>query len=305
MAGMLGNYSAKTALFMKRIALKIDADTYRGTLLGVPSLIELLQRNEAQGTFFFSLGPDRSGRDARSSSLGRYYDLSTRLYGRLLPSPDIGARCAETLRKANAAGFEVGIHAWDRACWEQKVRQSENQWIEDQMGKACARFVKIFADTARAHGAAGWRMNRHALRLTQRLEFTYASDCRGNHPFIPVIDGEIVACPQLPTTLPTLDEILALEPQFSPDQAADRIMQLSNAIAGDHVFTLRAELEGIRFGVAFERLVNGWKSSGYQLVALRDIYSTLDIQELPRHAVCFTETPGRTGQRMTQGPVFP
>jgi undecaprenyl phosphate-alpha-L-ara4FN deformylase len=52
-------------------------------------------------------------------------------------------------------------------------------------------------------------MNRHALRLTQRLGFCYASDCRGKFPFIPVIDGEIVLCPQLPTTLPTLDELLA------------------------------------------------------------------------------------------------
>jgi hypothetical protein len=52
---------------MKRIALKIDVDTCRGTLFGVPALIELLQRHEASGSFFFSLGPDTSGREARRS----------------------------------------------------------------------------------------------------------------------------------------------------------------------------------------------------------------------------------------------
>ena len=172
------------------------------------------------------------------------------------------------------------------------------------MGKACARFADIFAEPAKAHGAAGWRMNRHALRLTQRLGFDYASDCRGNHPFIPVIDGEIIACPQIPTTLPTLDEILALEPGFSPSQAADRILQLSSVIPGDHVFNLRAELEGMQFGRAIEHLITGWKSKDYQLVPLRDIRSRLDTQSLPRHTVRFSETPGRPGLRMTQGPVF-
>lgn len=289
---------------MKRIALKIDADTYHGTLTGVPALVELLQRYEAEGTFFFSLGPDRSGRATRSSSLGSYYDLSTRLYGNLLPCPNIGTRCAGILGQTGNAGFEVGIHAWDRACWEQKIQTAENSWVEAEMGKACARFSEIFAAPPLAHGAAGWRMNRHALRLTQRLGFAYASDCRGDHPFIPVIDGEIIACPQVPTTLPTLDEILALEPGYSPDQAADRILQLSSAIAGDHVFTLRAELEGMQFVSTMEHLLTEWKSREYQLVALCDLYSTLDIDELPRHTVVFKETPGRPGLRMTQGPVF-
>ena len=99
---------------MKRIALKIDVDTCRGTLFGVPALIELLQRHEASGTFFFSLGPDTSGREARRFSPGRYYDLVTRLYGLLLPVPDIGVRGADRMRQARDAGFEVGIHAWHR-----------------------------------------------------------------------------------------------------------------------------------------------------------------------------------------------
>ena len=290
---------------MKRIALKIDVDTYRGTLVGVPALIAILEGHNAGGTFFFSLGPDHGGREARPASLGQYYGLSTRLYGRLLPAPNIGARCAETLRRTSSAGFEVGIHAWNRVSWEQKVQGATNPWIEDQMRRACTSFSEIFATAPSAHAAAGWRMNRHALRLTQRLGFEYASDSRGNHPFMPVIDGEIVACPQLPTTLPTLDEILALEPGFTPEQAADRILQLSAAIAGDHVFTLRAELEGMKFPGAFERLLAGWTEGGCELVALRDIAATLNRLELPRHSVHFAQAPGRPGLRLMQGPLFP
>ena len=291
---------------MKRIALKIDVDTYRGTLFGVPALSKLLQKHNASGTFFFSLGPDSSGSEARSSSLKRHYDRTSRLYGRLLPSPNIGRQCAELMRQTNALGFETGIHAWDRVAWEKTALNAENSWIEGEMGKACNRYLEIFTERATAHGAAGWRMNRHALRLTQRLGFSYASDCRGSHPFIPVIDGEIVACPQIPTTLPTLDEILALEPGTSPEQAAERILQLSKTLEDDQqVFTLRAELEGMKYLDAFEQLVGNWKSNGYQLVTLADIHASLEVKDLPLHTVEFAEQPGRSGLRMVQGAAFP
>jgi peptidoglycan/xylan/chitin deacetylase (PgdA/CDA1 family) len=289
---------------MKRIALKVDADTYRGTLSGVPALTALLKQHDAGATFFFALGADRGGREPRAMSLGRYYPLATRLYGRFLPCPTISSRCADILKQTRDAGFEVGIHAWDRVAWETDIEKAENAWIETQMDKACARFAEVFGESARAHGAAGWRMNRHALRLTQRLDFSYASDSRGNHPFIPVVAGEIVSCPQIPTTLPTLDEILALEPGCSADAAAERILQLGRAIPGDHVFTLRAELEGTRFAGATERLLKGWKEAGCELVALRDIRAGLDLKDLPRHVVEFAELPGRLGARLTQGPLF-
>jgi undecaprenyl phosphate-alpha-L-ara4FN deformylase len=213
---------------MKRIALKIDVDTCRGTLLGVPALIDLLQRHEASGSFFFSLGPDHSGREARAFSPSRHYDFVTRLYGMLLPAPDIGARHADNMRQARDAGFEVAIHAWNRVRWESAVLTAENAWIEAEMAQAYRRFEDIFGEPPQAHAAPGWRMNRHALRLTQRLGFGYASDCRGKSPFIPVIDGEIVLCPQLPTTLPTLDELLATG-AASVDQAVERLVEESTA----------------------------------------------------------------------------
>ena len=289
---------------MKRIALKIDVDTCHGTLAGVPALAEILRNQGAQASFFYSLGPDRSGCASGAESLKRYYDLSSRLYGRLLPAPDIGTRCADILRQTHEAGFETGIHAWDRTQWEERILDSGNDLAESAMEKACKRFNTLFATAPEAHAAAGWRMNRHALRLTQRLGFSYASDCRGSHPFIPVIDGELVACPQLPTTLPTLDELLVLEPRYSPEQAVDRIAQLANAIAGDHVFTLRAELEGMKFIDAFERLLGVWKSDDLLLVPLRDIRATLDPGALPRHTVSLGNTPGRNGARLTQGNAF-
>ncbi|HEV2211734.1 MAG TPA: 4-deoxy-4-formamido-L-arabinose-phosphoundecaprenol deformylase, partial [Gammaproteobacteria bacterium] len=50
---------------MKQLALKIDVDTLRGTLDGVPPLVHMLHKHQAKATFLFSLGPDHTGRALR------------------------------------------------------------------------------------------------------------------------------------------------------------------------------------------------------------------------------------------------
>lgn len=300
---------------MKRIALKIDVDTYRGTRLGVPALVDLLQRHGAQATFLFSLGPDHTGRaikrafrpgfmkKVKRTSVLEHYGLLTLMYGTVLPGPDIGRRCADVLRAVRDAGFEVGIHCWDHVRWQDGVALAENAWVEVEMTRASKRFEEIFGERPRTHGAAGWQMNRHALRLTQRLGFTYSSDGRGSHPFIPVIDGEIVACPQLPTTLPTLDELIGVD-DITADNVAERLLQLTAGSEQDQVFTLHAELEGMKLAPVLDRLLAGWRAQGYELVATRDLYAALDLKALPRHEVRFEEIPGRSGTLMVQGPAF-
>ena len=288
---------------MKRIALKIDVDTYPGARYGVPALSDQLLRQQADATFFFTLGPDYSGCENRQSP-ARYYPFQSRLYGRYWPAPEIGKACADILRGVAAAGFEIGIHGWNRVFWERKIGEKNVQWAENDLFRACARYAELFSNKPQAHAAPGWLTLRHTLRLTQRLGLSYASDSRGCHPYIPVIDGEIVACPQIPTTLPTLDEILAVEPGYTPEQAADRIVQLSLAIPGDHVVTLRAELEGVKFASQTERMLSAWREAGCELVALRDLRAGLELDELPRHTVLFSNVPGRSGERMTQGPRF-
>jgi peptidoglycan/xylan/chitin deacetylase (PgdA/CDA1 family) len=287
---------------MKRIALKIDVDTFHGALKGVPALTRLLADHGARGTFFFCPGPDQSGRESGENSLKHHYDLKTRLYGILLPAPAIGARCLDILRETRRAGFETGIRVWDRVAWEKNIDDAPNPWVEREMHKAISRFTEIFSAPPLACAAAGWKTNRHAIRLTQRFGFSYASDCRGETPFIPVIDGEIVLCPQIPTTLPAIDEILATGAP-SPIAAVDRIFQLSETIEGDHVFTLRAEIEGIEFIDAFEHLLARWTDCS--LIALEDLRASLDFKALPRNHVVFGEIPGRGGKRMLQGKAFP
>jgi peptidoglycan/xylan/chitin deacetylase (PgdA/CDA1 family) len=305
---------------MARLALKIDVDTYRGTREGVPRLVELLKKHQARATFLFSLGPDHTGRaitralrpgfmrKVSRTSVMKHYGLKTLLYGTLLPGPDIGRACAALMRQVREDGFETGIHTWDHVKWQDKVALAGADWTEQQMRLAADRFEEIFSEPARAHGAAGWQTNVHALRLTQRMGFHYSSDARGHCPFVPVVRAEIALCPQLPTTLPTLDELLGRTvdgKSLDESNVAAHILQSTRqAPESGHVFTLHAELEGGQLGEVFEALLEGWRAQGYELCSLHDLYETLDLGRLPRHEIVMGEVPGRSGQLALQGEEF-
>jgi len=298
------------------LALKVDVDTYRGTRDGVPRLVELLKKYQAGATFLFSLGPDHTGRaikrifrpgffrKVRRTSVLSHYGPVTLLYGTVLPGPDIGRRCADTMRAVRDAGFEVGIHTYDHIKWQDGVAQADAQWTLQQMELACDRFRDIFGADPKVHGAAGWQMNRHAYRLTQQLGFDYCSDTRGTQPFVPIYNAEIVACPQLPTTLPTLDELIGVD-GITVDNVADHLWELSrDALEGGRVYTLHAELEGSKLLPVFERLLQGWMQMNYKLVSLGDYFGELPNKDLPRHDVAVGELPGRSGTLSLQGGQF-
>ena len=295
-----------------KLALKIDAATFRGTLVGVPRLVAALRQAEAQATFFFNLGPDRSGRMPGSllaasrkdaSALGRY-GLAGLLQGTLLPGPDIGQRCADILRGVHDAGFDSGVQGWDHAAWQNGAEQAGAAWTERQMQRAIARYDSIFGEAPKTHAAAGWQMNPHALRLTQRLGFGFASDTRGTHPFVPVWNAEVVLCPQLPTTLPTVDELLDRD-GCNVGNVHERLLSLTrDAPPTGHVFTARADLEGQSLLPVFTSLLEGWKSQGYELVSLGSLFESIDASRLPRHEVVRGGIEGRAGTLMLQGAEF-
>ncbi len=298
------------------LALKIDVDTLRGTREGVPNLVTLLTKHNAGATFLFSLGPDHTGRaikrvcrpgffgKVRRTSVVQHYGVKTLLYGTLLPGPDIGRRAADVMRGVRDGGFETGVHTYDHIRWQDGVTTADAAWTRAEMQRACDRYTDIFGTAPLTHGAAGWQMNVHALRLTQRLGFEYCSDGRGTYPHLPVWNAELVRCPQLPTTLPTLDELIGCN-GITEDNVAAHLLEITREpVAAGHVYTLHAELEGMRLAPVFEQLLVGWKAQGWTLVSTRAMVETLQPLALPRCEVGLGEVPGRTGSLFVQGPEF-
>jgi hypothetical protein len=98
----------------------------------------------------------------------------------------------------------------------------------------------------------------------------------------------------LPTTLPTFDELIGLD-GITPDNVDAALLARTSMLRGGHVFTLHAELEGMKLLPALTRLLRGWQQQGYRLCSLKAQFAALDITALPRCAVARGSVPGRSG----------
>jgi undecaprenyl phosphate-alpha-L-ara4FN deformylase len=295
------------------IALKVDVDTWRGTREGAPALARLFEQLGANATFLFSLGPDHTGRAIRRvfrrgffgkvarTSVLEHYGLRTLLYGTLLPGPDIGRREAPTLRAIARAGFETGVHCWDHVRWQDGVASANEDWTRMELKRATERFAEVFGARPSVHGAAGWQMNRSAYRIEAELGYQVASDTRGLSPYVPVDEAGREAGPiQLPTTLPTLDELIGRD-GWDAGNAHHALLQATRTPAPVHVYTLHAELEGHRFFEATQRLLTTWRAEGHSMISLGQMAASLDRLALPRCLTAMGSVPGRSGTLATQG----
>jgi len=295
-----------------RIGLKVDVDTLRGTRQGVPRLMTLLGKLGLDATFYFSVGPDNTGRAMRRvfrkgfaqkvarTSVLKHYGLKTLLYGVLLPGPDIGRNAGSVMRSVHDAGFEVGLHTYDHVRWQDYVAEATAAWTRAEFERGLGAFERVFGFLPQSHAAAGWQINAHGLDLEREYGLRYASDTRGGPPFFPVLAQGISTCPQLPTTLPTFDEILGLD-GVDESTLAEAVFRLSAAAAetapsGDlQVFTLHAELEGMRLLDAFESLLAKWRDSGASITRMAKIHEVAMRRPLPARAVVRGEVAGRSG----------
>ena len=295
-----------------RIALKVDVDTLRGTLEGVPSLLRLFDQYQVRATFLFSLGPDHTGRalrrifrpgflqKVRRTSVASHYGLKTLMYGVLLPGPHIGRKAGAVMRSVAEAGHEVGIHCYDHIRWQDFVANRDEAWTRREMLRAVEAFEEVFGYAARVHGAAGWQLNASTLELEQELGFSYASDVRGRSAFFPQLDGVDSNCVQIPTTLPTLDELIGLD-GMTQENVHERLSADSRKpLPHGHVYTLHAELEGMGLLPVMERLLRMWQSED-ELCAMEEIHRSLDLSQLPREEIVWGELPGRSGKLAMQG----
>ncbi len=327
------------------LALKVDVDTDRGTLEGVPRLLDLFAREGVNATFFFSLGPDTSGKAIKrvfrkgfvkkvlSASPAASYGFRTMLYGTLLPAPDIGGR-AETvarMREAAAAGHAVGIHAWDHIDWHDRLPRMSRAEIETVVAKEHARFEAIFGRKATLQAAPGWTATPLSVEVQEAHGVLATSDTRGGGPFFPLrADGAPSRILEIPSTLPTLDELLALPLRGTGTQAERacevlraRVREGGAAGGGEaaraaggaaapsggggplHVHSIHTEIEGAKsFAAPFATLLRGWKSDGVSFLAFEELRRTLlsapaparsagEQSEIPVKALGWTTLPGR------------
>jgi peptidoglycan/xylan/chitin deacetylase (PgdA/CDA1 family) len=296
------------------IGLKVDVDTLRGTRQGVPRLIKLMQKHGADATFYFSVGPDHTGRALRRAfrpgfaqkvvrtSVLKHYGLKTLLYGVLLPGPDIGREAGDVMRATRDAGFEVGLHTYDHVRWQDNVASADAAWTRIEFERGIRAFERVFGAPPASHAAAGWQMNPAALALEREFKLHYASDTRGFAPFYPLLHDGISPCMQLPTTLPTFDELLGRDGIDEGNIAGAMLERIKAApTAVPQVFTLHAELEGMLLLDAFETLLQQCKRDGASFVRMARLHQLAAARPPGAATVEMLELPGRSGLLAAQG----
>ena len=299
---------------MLRVALKVDCDTYVGTRDGIPRLLDLFAKKGIRATFFFTFGPDRSGRAVKRfftrpgyftkmfrSRAGSLYGFPTALYGTLLPAPVIGERCAREMASVAAAGHETGVHAWDHVGWHDGLPKWSAPRVRSEAGLAHAAYERVFGRPASAAAAAGWTVTGTSLALEAERDLLYTSNTRVGGPFFPEIAGRAGATLEIPTTLPTLDETLAWE-GVAGDEAQRAFFR--SAPRGTEIHTIHTEVEGRSKLSLFAGILDAWKKAGVRFVTLEELAreSLARREAVPVRPVVPATLPGRAGLVATGWP---
>jgi peptidoglycan/xylan/chitin deacetylase (PgdA/CDA1 family) len=295
-----------------RLALKVDVDTDRGTREGVPNLLADLRDSKATACFLFSLGPDQTGRavtrvfrpgffkKVSRTSVVELYGIRTLLNGTLLPAPHIGRRNAGVMRAVRDAGFEVGIHCYNHYRWQDHLGDMSLDEVRAEFGRARAEFARIFEVESRTAGAAGWQSDARSREVYDEAGLLYSSDARGAHPFFPRIAGRVFKTLEIPSTLPTLDELMG-RPEFPDEKIVPHLLSLLKP-EGTNVFTLHAEIEGMGRRSLFLALLVACRRAGVEFVRLDEIAQALlaDRGSIPVSDQAMGTIDGRTGLVATQ-----
>ena len=293
------------------LGLRVDVDTHDGMRDGVPRLLGLFAAAGVRATFYFAMGPDRSGRAVlnaltpgflakmRRTGAARVYGWRTILSGTLLPARPVGAAFPAIGRLAREARHEIGVHAWDHRTWQDRLLRLPEARVRGELDRGRDAFVRAFGEPPKTFAAPAWLTRDAALLHEESFGLDYASDCRGTEPFLPIVGGRALATPQVPATLPTLDEALG-DTHGDGSSYFDAMLDAAKS-ARWPVFTLHAELEGGPYAADFARFLAGAAARGIRAVPLGSLLAerltegplvTAPLAHLPvrgRHGVVSTQ----------------
>jgi peptidoglycan/xylan/chitin deacetylase (PgdA/CDA1 family) len=297
-----------------RLAIKVDVDTLEGFRQGVPALLDILADQGVQASFFLALGPDNSGRAllrvfrqegflekmwrTRAPAL---YGFRTMCYGTVLPAPLIGAAAPELPPRIAAAGHEVGLHGYDHVRWHDHLLRLPAGEVAREVSLAQELFSSLLGRRAVSFAAPGWQCSEPSRAVLAAQGFLYASDTRGATPYWPRFANSVSRLLEIPTTLPTLDELLGFNGCRTEDFTELILARLQSG--PPQVLTIHAEVEGGPYRQEFARLLKRCRRQGVEFFRLEDWARELlqDEARIPVAQVSSRRLPGRAGRVSCQG----
>ena len=283
------------------LAIKIDIDTLKGYLEGLPRLLEILKAHDVKASVFFSMGPDNSGKAIRRvfrkgfitkmfrTKAPAAYGIKTLLYGTLLKAPMITASNPDLIRRTADEGHDCGIHSWDHVYWQDNLPSLTKDQIRAELERAFSQFEDYAHFRPESCAAPGWQVTPESLSVQDKLRLKYCSDSRGYSPFIPEMGNTTFSTPQIPSTLPTLDEILGT---VKAENVSEHYAKLLHE--GLNVHTIHTEMEGGMMHGVFSDFLDRCKNMGVEFLTLREVAGK--TRKFPKCKIEMGEIPGRAGK---------
>ena len=220
------------------------------------------------------------------------YGLKTLLYGTVLPAPAVGEAKPEILKQIENIGHDVGLHGWDHVGWHDGLARMADDDVRQSLTRARGLFEQSLGNRPVFSGAPGWQMTPTSLRVQDECGFAFASDCRGQQPFYPRVAGAVMKTLQIPTTLPTSDELLGMDGMKEQALADYYIARLR--VDRVNVLGLHAEMEGLRYGSWLRTFLARSLELGAQFSLLSEI-AQRERADAAVDEVIQKEIPGRAG----------
>ena len=276
-----------------RVALRVEVRTLRGLREGVPNLMRLFSTFQVRASFFFPLGRDLSGRAPWQTWRDRRRTgLKAMAFGTLLPAPLLQHDAVSLIRTARQNGHDVGVLGGSPVDWLRNLANAKTDWIHDQCQQVWDVLDEAGVELPIAWATPGWQVNPALLEALSVQRVGYTSLTRGKLPYLPMLQGVRGTVPEIPTTLPTIDELLE-QPDVSVTNVHEYLYAESrHVLPAGHVFTAHAEREGQdRLGL-MEKLLVMWKGQDGSVRSLDDLLKDIDPGTLPRHQIGWGSVDG-------------
>lgn len=258
-----------------KIALVLTVETARGLREALPRALDALHAAQASATVCLALGRDAGAPlEGRWRERARWHGWASLWRGRVWPGARLDALAPTALTAIAQAGCVAGLrlgHArrWHGSCPPQALTAQ------------VARFRHLAGLTHDAPltvnlpgGLASWPV----LRQMQALGVGALTGLPGQHGFWPSHHAELLTVPVLPTSLPSLGDVIRAE---GGQPAAGVQALLAHTPGPGALCQLDAERAGGVWLTAFTQLLEGWRAQGHAVGTVSD--SLLD-QPVRPHA---------------------
>ncbi|MDR3331944.1 MAG: polysaccharide deacetylase family protein [Synergistaceae bacterium] len=271
---------------MKILSLKIYTDTLKAYRDGVPRLLDILNEQAIEGSFFFGMGSEGTG------------SAVSKLFGE---GKEIVASAPGIIRDAARRGQDCGIYGWNPMEWQSRLGKMRDTTIDADIKRAVEYFSRRTGCRPNGFAAPGFNINYISLRILDDVHFKYCSDTFGFYPFLPKMSWKTFSTPQIPSTIPPVELVLH---KANESLARERLTELAESLP-DGLSVLPMNSIVVTFDEIqspFREFILRCVENDIKFINLNGIVGSLDVESLPACDVVMTKAFGLSREVAVQRP---